>query len=82
MRQGVATIGNFLSQELAIMTGSIEAMVVDVQCIMEALAPLAGRYHTHLITTSPKAKIKGAMHIEFDEHRRARDRQADRAYGH
>lgn len=68
MRQGIATIGNFLSQELALMTGSIEAMVVDIQCIMEALAPLAERFHTHLITTSPKAKIKGAKHIEFDEH--------------
>ena len=51
------------------MTGAIEAMVVDVQCIMQALAPLAERYHTQLITTSPKAKITGAMHIEFDEHR-------------
>jgi carbon-monoxide dehydrogenase catalytic subunit len=69
MRIGVGTVGNFLSQELAMMTGAIELMVVDIQCIMEALAPLAERYHTTLVTTSPKAKIEGATHIEFDEHR-------------
>jgi len=51
------------------MTGAVEAMVVDVQCIMEALAPLAARYHTELVTTSPKVKIHGARHIEFDEQR-------------
>jgi len=68
MRQGVRTAGNFLSQELAIATGVVDAMVVDIQCIMQALAPMAEFFHTKLITTSRKAKIKGAMHIEFDEH--------------
>ena len=32
------------------------------------LNPIADRFHTELITTSPKAKIPGSMHIEFDEH--------------
>jgi len=68
MRQGVPTIGNFLSQELAIMTGAIELMVVDIQCIMQALAPLSEQFHTILVTTSPKAHIEGATHVEFDEH--------------
>jgi len=68
MRQGVRTIGNFLSQELALATGAVEAMVVDIQCIMQALAPIAEQFHTTLITTSRKARIKGAMHIEFHEH--------------
>ncbi len=68
MRQGVRSAGNFLSQELAIVTGAVEAMVVDIQCIMQALVPVAEQYHTKLITTSRKAKIKGAMHIEFNEH--------------
>jgi carbon-monoxide dehydrogenase catalytic subunit len=69
MRQGVRSAGNFLSQELALATGAVEAMVVDIQCIMQALAPIADMYHTTLITTSRKAKIKGATHMEFDEHR-------------
>jgi carbon-monoxide dehydrogenase catalytic subunit len=68
MRQGIPAAGNFLHQELSIMTGSVEAMVVDVQCIMQALVGLASHFHTKIITTSPKVKIQGATHIEFDEH--------------
>jgi carbon-monoxide dehydrogenase catalytic subunit len=69
MRQGIPAAGNFLHQELSILTGAVEAMVVDVQCIMQALVGLAQNFHTRIITTSPKVKIKGAIHIEFDEHR-------------
>jgi carbon-monoxide dehydrogenase catalytic subunit len=69
MRRGVPLAGNFLQQELAILTGAVEAMVVDIQCIMQGLAPVADRFHTELITTSPKVKIEGAMHIEFEERR-------------
>ncbi len=69
MRQGIPAAGNFLQQELAILTGAVEAMIVDVQCIMQALVDLAGNFHTKIITTSPKVKIKGATHIEFDEHK-------------
>lgn len=67
MRQGIPAAGNFLQQELAILTGAVEAMIVDVQCIMQALVGLASNFHTRIITTSPKVKIKGATHIEFDE---------------
>jgi carbon-monoxide dehydrogenase catalytic subunit len=66
MRLGIPTIGNTLLQELAILTGAVEAMIVDYQCIMPALATLAECYHTKLITTEPKTKIPGAIHIEFD----------------
>ena len=68
MRQGIPAAGNFLQQELSIMTGAVEAMVVDVQCIMQALVGLAENFHTKIITTSPKVKLKGATHIQFDEH--------------
>jgi carbon-monoxide dehydrogenase catalytic subunit len=68
MRQGIPAAGNFLQQELAILTGAVEAMVVDVQCIMQALVGLARNFHTEIITTSPKVKIKGATHMQFDEH--------------
>jgi len=69
MRQGIPAAGNFLQQELAILTGAVEAMVVDVQCIMQALVKLATNFHTKIITTSPKVRITGATHIEFDEHK-------------
>jgi len=68
MRHGVGIAGNFLQQELAIVTGAVDAMVVDVQCIMQSITTVAECYHTKIITTSPKAKIPGAVHVEFDEH--------------
>jgi len=68
MRHGIPLAGNFLQQELALVTGAVDAMVVDVQCIMQSLPDIAQCYHTKIITTSRKAKITGATHIEFDEH--------------
>jgi carbon-monoxide dehydrogenase catalytic subunit len=35
---------------------------------MQALPNLADNFHTEVVTTSPKVKITGATHIEFDEH--------------
>jgi len=67
MRHGIPIAGNFLQQELAIGTGAVEAMVVDVQCIMQGLGRLSKRYHTELITTSPKGQIAEATYIAFDE---------------
>lgn len=67
MRHGAKIAGNFAQQELAIITGAVEACIVDVQCIFPALARLSESYHTKFITTSEKAHITGAMHIEFDE---------------
>jgi carbon-monoxide dehydrogenase catalytic subunit len=67
MRRGIPVAGNFLDQELALVTGAVEAMVVDVQCIMPSLGEVAKCYHTLLISTSPKAKFPNAEHIEFDE---------------
>ena len=69
MRHGVPVAGNFLQQELAVITGALEAVVVDVQCIMPALVQLAACYHTKFITTSPKAKFPGALHVPFEERR-------------
>ncbi|NLI92644.1 MAG: anaerobic carbon-monoxide dehydrogenase catalytic subunit [Peptococcaceae bacterium] len=67
MRHGVKIAGNFHQQELAVLTGAIEAVIVDVQCIFPALANLTRCFHTKFITTSPLAKITGATHIEFNE---------------
>lgn len=67
IRHGVSMAGNFLQQELAIITGAVEAMIVDVQCIMPSLPEVAKHYHTKLISTSPKAKFVGMEHIEFHE---------------
>jgi carbon-monoxide dehydrogenase catalytic subunit len=69
MRHGIPTAGGFTNQELGIMTGLVDLMSVDVQCIMPAITELSKKFHTKVVTTSEKAKIQGAEHVEFDEHR-------------
>jgi len=67
MRHGIPIAGNFLQQELAVMTGAIDLLLVDVQCVFPALARLQECFHTKVVSTSPKAKFPGAEHIEFHE---------------
>jgi carbon-monoxide dehydrogenase catalytic subunit len=66
MRHGVPLAGNFLSQELAIITGAVDAMVVDVQCFMPALTKVAACYHTKIITTQAIAQLPDAEHIPIE----------------
>jgi carbon-monoxide dehydrogenase catalytic subunit len=74
-RHGIPTAATFLQQELAIITGACDAMVVDIQCIMQNLANVAKCFHTKLITTHPIAKMEqdNVIHIEFDEHHALED---------
>jgi carbon-monoxide dehydrogenase catalytic subunit len=65
MRHGVKMAGNFLQQENALLTGIVEMMVVDVQCIFPAIGPLSECFHTHFVTTSPIARIPGSTYVEF-----------------
>jgi carbon-monoxide dehydrogenase catalytic subunit len=67
MRQGTQVAGNVLHQELAVMTGAVEAVVVDVQCIFPALGQLVECFHTKFISTSEQAKFPGSLHIQFEE---------------
>ena len=66
MRHGLPVIGNFLQQELAIMTGAIEIMVVDVQCVMPSLAQVVKCFHTELVSTSEIAQSMGAEQVTFE----------------
>lgn len=67
VRHGIPMAGHMTMQELAIATGAVELMVVDVQCIIQALADTVQHFHTKLVTTLSKAKIVGAEHVEVDE---------------
>lgn len=67
MRHGVPLAGSFAQQELLLTTGVIDAMVVDIQCIMQSLPEIAEKYHTEIITTSGQAHIPGSTYIEFTE---------------
>jgi carbon-monoxide dehydrogenase catalytic subunit len=67
MRQGIPVAGNELHQELAIMTGAVEAVIVDVQCIYPSLGKLSECFHTKFISTSEQAHFPGSLHIQFKE---------------
>ena len=67
-RHGVPHAGNFVTSEPILATGAVDAMAVDVQCIMQGLPKTAACYGTKFFTTNPRAKIEGATHIEFHEH--------------
>jgi carbon-monoxide dehydrogenase catalytic subunit len=66
MRHGLPIVGNFLQQELAILTGAVEVMVVDVQCVMPSLAQVVKCFHTKLVSTSEIAHTVEADQITFD----------------
>ncbi|QTA85325.1 anaerobic carbon-monoxide dehydrogenase catalytic subunit [Desulfonema magnum] len=74
-RHGIPTAATFLQQEMAIITGACDAMVVDIQCIMQNVANVANCFHTKLITTHPIARMEqeNVIHIEFDEHHAMED---------
>lgn len=67
MRHGIPIAGNFLQQELAVMTGVVDVMLVDIQCVFPALTQLQECFHTKVISTSSKARFPGAIHIEFNK---------------
>ncbi len=86
MRHGIPVAGNFLSQELAVATGAVDLMCVDVQCIMQGLVDVVKCYHTKLVTTSEKARLPGVEHVPMEEARalevgRQIVRKAIAAYG-
>lgn len=66
MRHGLPIAGNFLQQELAILTGAVEMMIIDVQCVMPSLAQVARCFHTKLVSTSEIAASVDAEQITFD----------------
>ena len=67
-RHGIPHAGNFSSTEAIMVTGAVDAMAVDVQCIQQGLSKVAECYGTRLFTTNPRCHIKGAEHISFVEH--------------
>jgi carbon-monoxide dehydrogenase catalytic subunit len=65
MRKKIPMAGNHLMTELTIVTGAVESIIVDYQCIMPALGQVAQCYHTKLYSTSDKAKFPFMEHVEF-----------------
>jgi carbon-monoxide dehydrogenase catalytic subunit len=67
MRHGVPACTHSVSQEMAIVTGALDAMVVDYQCIMPSVAAVAECIGTPIVTTMEICKIPGAIHVPFSE---------------
>ena len=66
MRRGINFGGDILQQELAIATGAIELVVVEIQCTQPAIVDAAEHFHTKIVTTDPMAKMEGTTYIEFE----------------
>ena len=76
MRRGVPIAGNFLQQELAVVSGAVEVLLVDVQCIMPGVTQAASCFHTEVIATSEQAHFPGTIHVPFTaEHAQETARQ-------
>lgn len=67
MRHGIPACTYSVSQEMALITGAVDAVVVDYQCIVPALATVAECMGTKLITTTDVTRIPGAIHVNFTE---------------
>lgn len=67
MRHGVPPLTHAISQELPILTGALDAIIVDYQCIYPSLVQVAECYGTRVVTTMGIAKIPGATHLEVEE---------------
>lgn len=65
MRKKIPMAGNHLMTELVIVTGAVEAIIVDYQCIMPSMGQIAQCYHTKMYSTSDKAKFNFMEHVEF-----------------
>ncbi len=66
MRHNVPMAGHNLQSELIMVSGAVDGMVVDIQCIWPQTATIAACYDTAFITTDEMVHIPGATHIEFE----------------
>ncbi|WP_461393989.1 anaerobic carbon-monoxide dehydrogenase catalytic subunit, partial [Deferrisoma sp.] len=73
IRRGLKHAGNFMQCDAVIITGAVDGMMVDVQCIQQGLVSLSQCFHTKFFTTNYRCKIEGAEHIEFHGTENARE---------
>jgi carbon-monoxide dehydrogenase catalytic subunit len=71
---GIPLVAMASSAEMAVATGAFEAIVVDQQDVLPGMMPVARRFHTKVITTSPSGRKEGAIVIELDYYLRNLDR--------
>lgn len=78
-RYGVPTVTGAMGQELVLGTGAIDAVVVDMQCVLPGMQHVAECFGTEIVTTCHSNRIPGAVHVPFDpEHPQTLDEDAMR----
>jgi len=66
MRHNVPMAAHNLQSELILLTGAVDAMIVDIQCIWPSITKISECYDTKIITTEASVKIPGAVHVSFE----------------
>ncbi|MHB0980276.1 MAG: anaerobic carbon-monoxide dehydrogenase catalytic subunit [Thermoleophilia bacterium] len=62
-RHGVPSVTGILGQEFALATGALDALVVDLQCVVPAIMPVARAKGTVVVTTHESNRLEGAVHM-------------------
>lgn len=65
-RNGVPTVTGAMGQELVIGTGAVDAVIVDMQCVLPGMTAVAECFGTEIVTTCDSNRIPGAVHVPFD----------------
>lgn len=65
-QKGLAMAGSFTCQELCLMTGLIDAVVLGDHCVMPTIAEVAGSFHTKVINVARKASYPDLPQMPFD----------------
>ncbi len=66
MRHGVPMAAHNLQSEQILLTGAVDAMIVDVQCIWPSITKIAACFDTKIITTEANVKMTNATHVTFE----------------
>lgn len=76
-RHGVPAVTGSMGQELVLGTGAVDALVVDMQCVLPGIRDVADCFGTEIVTTCRSNRIPGATHVPFDpEHPESLDEDA------
>jgi anaerobic carbon-monoxide dehydrogenase catalytic subunit len=65
-RHGIPSVTGILGQEFALATGALDALVVDLQCVLPGIMEVAREKGTAVITTSDSNRLEGADHLPAD----------------
>lgn len=68
-RHGIPPVAGAMAQELAIGTGAVDAVVVDMQCVLPGMQTVAECFGTRIVTTCESNRIPAAVHVPFDPER-------------